>query len=152
MSVTPVGILISGSGSNMVALVRAMQEGHVPGRPTVVISNEPAAAGIAKAADLGVETAVIDHRGFKGDREAFDAAVNRRLRAAGTEVVACAGFMRIMTPVLTIAFVCEAIRNIVSGRMSERASRSRWPRASKSTVFPRRATRVTDPASCSLST
>ena len=100
MSVTPVGILISGSGSNMVALVREMQEGRVPGRPTVVISNEPAAAGIAKAADLGVETAVIDHRGFKGDREAFDAAVNDRLRAAGTEVVACAGFMRIMTPVL----------------------------------------------------
>jgi phosphoribosylglycinamide formyltransferase-1 len=104
MTPTPVGILISGSGSNMVALVRAMQAGEVPGRPVLVLSNEPAAAGLAKAAELGVPTAVVHHRAWKGDREAFDAEVDAALRAAGAEVVACAGFMRIMTPVLTGAW------------------------------------------------
>jgi phosphoribosylglycinamide formyltransferase-1 len=88
----------------MVALVRAMQAGDVPGRPVLVLSNEPGAAGLAKAADLGVPTAVVDHRAWKGDREAFDAEVDAALRAAGAEVVACAGFMRIMTPVLTGAW------------------------------------------------
>jgi len=101
MTPVRVGILISGSGSNMVALVRAMQASEVPGRPVLVVSNEPAAAGLAKAAELGVPTAVVDHRDYKGDREAFDTVVDAALRAAGAEVVACAGFMRIMTPVLT---------------------------------------------------
>jgi phosphoribosylglycinamide formyltransferase-1 len=104
MTPTPVGILISGSGSNMVALVRAMQAGEVPGRPVLVLSNEPSAPGLTKAAELGVPTAVVDHRAWKGDREPFDAEVDAALRAAGAEVVACAGFMRIMTPVLTGAW------------------------------------------------
>ena len=104
MSGPAIGILISGSGSNMVALVRTMQAGAVPARPAIVVSNNPEAAGLAKAAALGVPTAVIDHRAYKGDREAFDAAVNAKLREAGTEIVACAGFMRIMTPVLTGAW------------------------------------------------
>lgn len=104
MSLPAVGLLISGSGSNMVALVRAMQAGAVPGRPAVVVSNVPEAGGLAKAAALGVPTAVVDHRAFRGDREAFDAAVNAALHAHGTEVVACAGFMRVMTPVLTGAW------------------------------------------------
>jgi phosphoribosylglycinamide formyltransferase-1 len=104
MTPTPVGILISGSGSNMVALVRAMQAGEVPGRPVLVLSNEPSAPGLTKAAELGVPTTVVDHRAWKGDREAFDAEVDAALRAAGAEVVACAGFMRIMTPVLTGAW------------------------------------------------
>ena len=95
-----VGILISGSGSNMVALVKAMQAGEVPARAAIVVSNQPQAAGLVKASALGVPTAVVDHRAFKGDREAFDAAVNAKLAAAGAEIVACAGFMRIMTPVL----------------------------------------------------
>ncbi len=95
-----VGILISGSGSNMVALVKAMQAGEVPACAAIVVSNQPQAAGLAKASALGVPTAVVDHRAFKGDREAFDAAVNAKLAAAGAEIVACAGFMRIMTPVL----------------------------------------------------
>jgi len=99
-----VGILISGSGSNMLALVRAMQAGEVPARPAIVVSNEPRAAGLAKASALGVPTAVVDHRAFRGDREAFDAAVNAKLREAGAGIVACAGFMRIMTPVLTGAW------------------------------------------------
>ena len=99
-----VGFLISGSGSNMVALVRAMQAGEVPARPAIVISNEPGAAGLARASALGVPTAVVDHRATGNDREAFDAAVNARLREVGAGIVACAGFMRIMTPVLTGAW------------------------------------------------
>jgi phosphoribosylglycinamide formyltransferase-1 len=104
MSGPAVGILISGSGSNMVALVRAMQAGEVPARPVIVVSSDPEAAGLAKASVLGVTTAVVDHRAFTGDREAFDAAINAGLREAGVEIVACAGFMRIMTPILTGAW------------------------------------------------
>ena len=104
MSLPGVGILISGSGSNMVALVRAMQAGAVAARPAIVISNDPKAGGLAKAAGLGVPTAMVDHRAFRSDRESFDSAVNAELRTAGTDVVACAGFMRIMTPVLTGAW------------------------------------------------
>jgi phosphoribosylglycinamide formyltransferase-1 len=99
-----VGILISGSGSNMVALVEAMLSGAVPVRPAIVISNNPTAAGLAKASSLGVPTAVVDHRAYPGDREAFDTAVDAKLNDAGTDIVACAGFMRIMTPVLTGAW------------------------------------------------
>ncbi len=104
MSLTPVGILISGSGSNMVALVEAMQAAMVPGRPAIVVSNNPEAAGLGKAHTLGVDTAVIDHRPFGKDRAAFDRAVDDALRKAGAGIVACAGFMRIMTPVLTDAW------------------------------------------------
>ena len=99
-----IGILISGTGSNMVALVRAMQAGEVPARPALVVSNAPGAPGLEKARTLGVATAVVDHRAYGGDRESFDAEVNRRLAEARVEIVACAGFMRIMTPVLIEAW------------------------------------------------
>jgi phosphoribosylglycinamide formyltransferase-1 len=104
MSVAAIGILISGSGSNMVALVEAMQAGAVPARPVIVVSNNPGAAGLAKASALGVPTAVVDHRAYKGEREAFDAAINAKLHEAGVDLVALAGFMRIMTPVLIDAW------------------------------------------------
>ncbi len=104
MNEPAVGILISGSGSNMLALVRAMQSGEVPARAAIVVSNNPRAAGLAKASALGVLTAVVDHRAFRGDREAFDTAVNAKLREAGAGIVACAGFMHIMSPVLTGAW------------------------------------------------
>lgn len=104
MNAPRIGILISGTGSNMVALVRAMAEGRVPARPAVVVSSEPAAPGLGKARDLGVATAVVDHRAFGADRAAFDAEVNARLHEAGTEIVCCAGFMRLMTPVLIDAW------------------------------------------------
>lgn len=104
MSGPAVGILISGSGSNMVTLIEAMQASQVPARPALVLSNVADAGGLAKAAALGVPTAVVVHRPYKGDREAFDAAVNAVLRDAGVDFVACAGFMRILTPVLTGAW------------------------------------------------
>ncbi len=104
MSGPAVGILISGSGSNMVALVRAMQSSEVPGRPAIVISSDPGAAGLAKASALGVATAVVNYSTCGGGREAFDGAVNAKLREAGAGIVACAGFMHIMSPVLTGAW------------------------------------------------
>ena len=91
-----VGVLISGSGSNMMALVQDMQSGDHPGIPALVLSNRPDAVGLSRASTLGVPTAVVDHRDFRGNREAFDAAVDARLREAGVELVAAAGFMRIL--------------------------------------------------------
>jgi phosphoribosylglycinamide formyltransferase-1 len=88
-----VGILISGSGSNMVRLVESMAE-----RPALVLSNVPGAGGLAKAAALGVPVAVVDHREFGGDRAAFEAELIKRLDAAGAGILCLAGFMRILTP------------------------------------------------------
>ena len=67
-----VAILISGAGSNMVALADSMTGGH-PGRPVLVLSNSPDAGGLAKAAARGIATAVVDHRTFGCDRAAFEA-------------------------------------------------------------------------------
>ena len=91
-----VAILISGSGSNMVKLVESMAGDH-PGRPCLVLSNDPAAGGLARAAALGVPVAAVDHRAFGRDRAGFEAAVQAELERAGAEVVALAGFMRVLT-------------------------------------------------------
>lgn len=91
-----VGVLISGRGSNMTALAEACADPAYPAEIVLVLSNEPGAAGLARAAALGLPTADIDHRGF-ADRAAFDAAVTARLEAAGVEFVCLAGFMRLLT-------------------------------------------------------
>ena len=92
-----VAVLISGNGSNMVALVAAMQ-GDFPARPVLVFSNNPDAAGLAKASALGVATAAVDHRPFGKDRPAFEAAMAATLDAAQPDIICHAGFMRILTP------------------------------------------------------
>ena len=91
-----VAILISGSGSNMVALAQSMRGDH-PGRPCLVLSNDPQAGGLAKAQGLGIPTAVVDHRPFRGDRAAFEAAMLEQLDAAQPDLIALAGFMRVLT-------------------------------------------------------
>ncbi len=91
-----VAIVISGGGSNMVSLVHSMTGDH-PARPCLVLSNIPTAAGLAKATALGIDTAVVDHRDFAGDRSAFEAALTERLQQAQPEVICLAGFMRILT-------------------------------------------------------
>lgn len=93
-----VAILISGSGSNMVSLLRDMSDRQHPALPCVVVSNRPDAGGLAKATDLGVEALAIDHRIFKGDRAAFETQLTRTLEEHGTEIVCLAGFMRVLTP------------------------------------------------------
>jgi phosphoribosylglycinamide formyltransferase-1 len=94
-----VAILISGGGSNMMALVDSMKDDH-PARPVLVLSNEPKAAGLGKAAARGIPTAVVNHRDH-ADRESFDAALNAELEGAAPDVICLAGFMRILTPVFT---------------------------------------------------
>jgi phosphoribosylglycinamide formyltransferase-1 len=92
-----VAILISGGGSNMVKLVDSMAGDH-PARPVLVLSNVPDAGGLDRARERGVPTAVVDHRAFRGDRAAFEAAVDAALTEARPDILCLAGFMRILTP------------------------------------------------------
>ncbi len=91
-----VAILISGGGSNMVSLLESMTGEH-PARPCLVLSNNADAGGLKKAAAAGVATAVVDHRPFKGDREAFEAELVKPILEAGADIVCLAGFMRVLT-------------------------------------------------------
>lgn len=92
-----VAILISGGGSNMLRLVETMQaEGYAA--PVLVASNDPGAAGLAKAAAKGVPTVAVDHRPFGKDRAAFEAELLKPLLAAAPDVLCLAGFMRVLTP------------------------------------------------------
>jgi len=93
-----VAILISGRGSNMVALIEAAKDPAYPAEIVLVISNEPAAEGLNRAAAEGVETAIVDHRTFGKDREAFERALQDRLQNHNIELVCLAGFMRLLTP------------------------------------------------------
>lgn len=90
-------VLISGGGSNMVALCRSMTGDH-PARPVLVVSNDPDAGGLAKARDMGIGTAVVDHRPFRGDRAGFEAELLKPIEAARPDILCLAGFMRILTP------------------------------------------------------
>ena len=91
-----VAILISGGGSNMVSLVQDMTGDH-PARPVLVLSNEPEAGGLSKAADLGVPPAQVNHRDFDS-RDTFEQALTARLEAETPDILCLAGFMRILTP------------------------------------------------------
>jgi phosphoribosylglycinamide formyltransferase-1 len=91
-----VAILISGGGSNMVRLVQDMAGDH-PGRPCLVLSNDPGASGLQKASAMGVPVAALPHRAY-ASRAEFEVAVQAELVRAGAEVVCLAGFMRVLTP------------------------------------------------------
>ncbi len=90
-------VLISGRGSNMVSLVEASKAKDYPADINLVISNKPNAAGLSKAKDLGVMALAIDHTDFSNRRE-FETALDAVLREAKTELICCAGFMRVLTP------------------------------------------------------
>lgn len=92
-----VAILISGGGSNMVSLLDSMAGDH-PARVVLVLSNNPEAGGLAKAAAKGIQTAVVDHRPHKGDRESFERELQAVLQTANPDIICLAGFMRILTP------------------------------------------------------
>ncbi|MBA4805552.1 MAG: phosphoribosylglycinamide formyltransferase [Brevundimonas sp.] len=91
-------VLISGTGSNMAALVEAARQDDCPYAVALVLSNRPDAAGLARAAEAGVPTLAVDHRPFAGDREAHERAIDEALRRHEIEVVALAGYMRLLTP------------------------------------------------------
>lgn len=91
-----VGILISGRGSNMEALARAARDPTYPAEIVLVLSNRPEARGLAVARELGIATAVVDHKSY-ATRDAFEAEVERRLAGHDVAYVACAGFMRVLS-------------------------------------------------------
>lgn len=92
-----VAILISGGGSNMLALLRDMEQGGYA-QAVLVASNDPEAKGLEKAAAQGIPTAAVDHRPYGRDREAFDVALAEKIDAAKPDILCLAGFMRILTP------------------------------------------------------
>ena len=106
-------ILISGTGSNMVAIANAAQKERwqdtLHARVACVISNKPGAEGLATAAGLGIATQVIDHKEFDS-RDAFDAALQRAIDSYQPALVVLAGFMRILTP----AFVAHYAGRLVN--------------------------------------
>ena len=102
-------ILISGRGSNMEAIVRACAAEGWNARIAAVVSNRPEAPGLAFARERGIATAVVDHTGYP-DRDAFDAELARVLDGHEPDVIALAGFMRILGP----AFVQRYERRLLN--------------------------------------
>ena len=98
-----IAVLISGSGSNLQAILDASERGEIPCRVGIVISNKGDAYGLVRAEKHGVPTEVVDHRGFP-NREEFDAKLVEIIRGSGAELVCLAGFMRVLTPVFVRAF------------------------------------------------
>lgn len=90
------GVLVSGRGSNLQALIDAGRDSSFPAEVALVVSNVAAAPAVERARAAGIATAVLPHRDFPS-RAAFDAAVDGRLRASGVELVCLAGFMRLFT-------------------------------------------------------
>ncbi|GAB0115680.1 phosphoribosylglycinamide formyltransferase [Acidisoma sp. C75] len=99
-----VGLLISGRGSNMEALIDAAKAPAYPAEIVLVLSNNPEASGLARAAAHGIATRAIDHRPFGRDRAAHEAEIDGALRAAGVEIVCLAGYMRLLSPFLVSAW------------------------------------------------
>jgi len=98
-----IGILISGRGSNMVAIVDAVESGEIPdSEVAVVISDKPHAAGLEKARERGVETVVIERNGRS--REEHDAEIAAELKARNVDLICLAGYMRLLSPSFIHAF------------------------------------------------
>lgn len=97
-------VLISGSGSNLQALIDGMTSGDLPIEIAAVISNRPDVFGLARAQTAGIHTEVLDHKSF-GSRETFDAELMRRIDSYAPGLVVLAGFMRILTPEFTLHYL-----------------------------------------------
>jgi len=92
-----VAILISGRGSNMAALIAAARASDYPAEIALVVSNVPEAAGLARAKEAGIATAVVDHRPFGKDRTAFENALQAVLDERRIALICLGGFMRLFT-------------------------------------------------------
>jgi phosphoribosylglycinamide formyltransferase-1 len=92
-----VAVLISGRGSNMQALIEAAKADDYPAQIVLVLSNRPEAPGLARAGEAKIATAVVDHRQFGADREAFERRLDETLRQYRVELICLAGFMRLLT-------------------------------------------------------
>lgn len=93
-------VLISGSGTNLQALIDAVSAGQIPADIVAVISNRPGVGGLERAANAGITTQVLDHKAF-ADRHAFDTALAVEIDQWQPDLVVLAGFMRILTPEFT---------------------------------------------------
>ena len=98
-----IGVLISGRGSNLQALIEAIAAGSLNAEIAVVISNNAGAAGLDRARAAGIETLVLDHKAF-ASRDDYDAAIAAELRSRGVQLVCLAGFMRLIGPRLLDEF------------------------------------------------
>jgi phosphoribosylglycinamide formyltransferase 1 len=93
-----VAVLISGRGSNMMALIEAAKAQDYPAQIVLVVSNRSDALGLTLAQDAGIATAIVDYRPFGEDRDAFEHALDAELVKHRIEIVCLAGFMRLLTP------------------------------------------------------
>jgi len=100
MSKARVAVLISGRGSNMAALIEAAKNPAYPAEIVLVLSNIADAGGLDIAEAEGIETAVIAHAPFGKDREAHERMIDARVRQSDVQIVALAGYMRVLTPYL----------------------------------------------------
>ncbi len=96
MSLKRIAVLISGSGSNLQAIIDAIQSGQINGQIVQVISNRQDAFGLIRAQKAGIETTCIDHKAFD-TRESFDLAVRNVIDQHNVDLVVLAGFMRILS-------------------------------------------------------
>ncbi len=99
----PIGVLISGSGTNLQAIIDAIEAGKLDAKIEVVLSNKADAQGLARAQKHGIPTEILNHKNF-ASREAYDEAVVDLLRERGVELVVLAGFMRLLSPVFVKAY------------------------------------------------
>lgn len=105
-----IGVLVSGNGSNLQAIIDGCEAGTIPASVACVISNRADAYSLERARKHGIPALHLDHRNFSG-RDEYDAAIVQILREHRVNLVALAGFMRIVTPVLLSAFP-DAVMNI----------------------------------------
>jgi len=96
-------VLISGSGSNLQAIIDAIESGSLQANIGTVVSNNPDAYGLKRAANHGLPTTLIDHRDFSS-RELYDDALRRHLQSVGPDYIVLAGYMRILSPAFVRAF------------------------------------------------
>ncbi len=108
MAVIALGVLVSGGGTNLQAILDAIEGKTLDARVCVVISNVAGAGALARAEKAGVPGVVLDHRAYP-DRASFDAAIVSELRARGADYVVLAGFMRLVTPTLLDAFPMRVV-------------------------------------------
>lgn len=105
---TRIAVLVSGSGTNLAALIAARDAGELEAELSLVVSNKPGVKALDRARAAGIPTEVIDHKRF-GTREAFDSALKARLEKARVDYVVLAGFMRLLTPSFLDAFAWRVI-------------------------------------------
>ena len=103
-----IGVLISGRGSNLQAIIDGIDRGEVAAQISVVISNKPDAYGLRRAEAHGVPALVVDHRNYES-RETFESLLIEILEEHGVELVVLAGFMRVLTPTFLKAFPMRVV-------------------------------------------